>query len=180
MVSFTVLPTAPRFPSASKGAHSRRCTGSVSACQTFSGEWRSSRTRTSVHLSPCFCTCAPLAGPGAYGSRSVILFSHPLVQPNLNGAPRLQVMRSCFPSARSLQLIPSASRHTPGGCSFSGSDPMRRTLPSRSSICISSAHSKLFGDSGFLRRTRCTACAVHAHPRSLSKPTYGAGSGCRW
>jgi hypothetical protein len=39
-VSFTV-PAVPRFPSASKGAHSRRCAGPVSACQTFPGEWRS-------------------------------------------------------------------------------------------------------------------------------------------
>src|SRR5262249_30254230 len=49
--SFTVAPTVPRLPSASKGAHSRRCAGSVSACQTFSGEWRSSLTRMSVHFS---------------------------------------------------------------------------------------------------------------------------------
>src|SRR2546427_734617 len=60
---------------ASNGAHSRRCAGSVSACQTFSGEWRSSLTRMSVHFSPSFRTCAPLAGPGAYCSRSVIFFS---------------------------------------------------------------------------------------------------------
>src|SRR6202011_438702 len=73
-VSFTV-PTVPRFPSTSKGAHSRRCAGSVSACQTFSGEWRSSLTRISVHFSPPFRTCAPLAGPGVYSSRSVIFFS---------------------------------------------------------------------------------------------------------
>src|SRR5437762_3209274 len=73
-VSFTV-PAVPRFPSTSKGAHSRRCAGSVSACQTFSGEWRNSLTRMSVHFSPSFCTCAPLAGPGAYCSRSVIYFS---------------------------------------------------------------------------------------------------------
>src|SRR5207244_188184 len=72
VVSFTVLPTVPRFPSASKGAHSRRCAGSVSAFQTFSGEWRSSLTRMSVHFSPSFRTCAPLAGPGVYLSRSVI------------------------------------------------------------------------------------------------------------
>src|SRR6202011_1218339 len=65
-------PTVPRFPSTSKGAHSRRCAGSVSACQTFSGEWRSSLTRISVHFSPPFRTCAPLAEPGAYGSRSII------------------------------------------------------------------------------------------------------------
>src|SRR5215468_7038582 len=73
-VSFTV-PTASRLPSTAKGAHSRRCAGSVSACQTFSGEWRSSLTRMSVHFSPSLRTCAPLAGPGAYCSRSVIFFS---------------------------------------------------------------------------------------------------------
>src|SRR5215471_4899622 len=72
-VSFTVLPTLPRLPSTSKGAHSRRCAGSVSACQTFSGEWRSSLTRMSVHFSPSFRTCAPPAGPGVYCSRSVTL-----------------------------------------------------------------------------------------------------------
>src|SRR3989475_3431588 len=75
VVSLTVLPTVPRLPSASKGAHSRRCTGSVSACQTLSCEWRSSLTRMSVHFSPSFRTCAPLAGPGAYCSRTVIFFS---------------------------------------------------------------------------------------------------------
>src|SRR5205807_1727106 len=75
VVSFTVAPTVPRLPSASKGAHSRRCAGSVSACQTFSGEWRSSLTRMSVHFSPSFRICAPLAGPGVYCSRSVIFFS---------------------------------------------------------------------------------------------------------
>src|SRR6266581_7081482 len=75
VVSFTVVPTVPRLLSASKGAHSRRCAGSVSACQTLSGEWRSSLTRMSVHISPSFRTCAPLAGPGAYCSRSVIFFS---------------------------------------------------------------------------------------------------------
>src|SRR6266568_497505 len=74
VVSFTV-PTVPRLPSASNGAHSRRCAGSVSACQTFSGEWRSSLTRMSVHFSPSFRTCAPLAGPGVYCSRSGIFFS---------------------------------------------------------------------------------------------------------
>src|SRR5262249_42770630 len=46
-VSFTV-PTASRRASTSNGAHSRRWAGSVSACQTFSGEWRSSLTRTSA------------------------------------------------------------------------------------------------------------------------------------
>src|SRR3984893_5046628 len=75
VVSFTLVPTVPRLPSASKGAHSRRCAGSVSASQTLSGEWRSSPTRTSVHFSPSFRTWAPLAGPGAYCSRSVIFFS---------------------------------------------------------------------------------------------------------
>src|SRR5882724_11435790 len=80
VVSFTVFPTVPRFPSASKGAHSRRCAGSVSACQTFSGACRSSLTRTSVHLSPSFSTCAKLAGPGAYCSRSLIFFSLPACQ----------------------------------------------------------------------------------------------------
>src|ERR1700736_5570848 len=75
VVSFTVLPTVPRLPSASKGDHSRRCTGSVSACQPFSGEWRSSLTRMSVHFSPSFCPCAPMAGPGVYCSRSVTFFS---------------------------------------------------------------------------------------------------------
>src|SRR5437762_4590853 len=75
VVSFTVVPTVSRLLSASKGAHSRRCAGSVSACQTFSGEWRSSLTRMSVHFSPSFRTSAPLAGPGVYCSRSVIFFS---------------------------------------------------------------------------------------------------------
>src|SRR5277367_6155656 len=81
-VSFTVFPTVPRLPSASKGAHSRSCAGSVSACQTFSGEWRSSRTRMSVHFSSLlplcpwsFCIRAPLAGPGVYCARSSIFFS---------------------------------------------------------------------------------------------------------
>src|SRR5258707_558812 len=75
VVSFTVVPTVPRLPSTSKGAHSRRCAGSVSARQTFSGDWRSSLTRMSVHFSPSFRTCAPLAGPGVYCSRSVTFFS---------------------------------------------------------------------------------------------------------
>src|SRR6202011_3053143 len=75
VVRFTVVPTVRRLPSTSKGAHSRRCAGSVSACQTFSGEWRSSLTRMSVHFSPSFRTCAPLAGPGVYCSRSLIFFS---------------------------------------------------------------------------------------------------------
>src|SRR5437867_8893033 len=75
VVSVTVVPTVPRLPLASKGAHSRRCAGSVSACQTSSGEWRSSLTRISVHFSPSFRTCAPLAGPGVYCSRSITFFS---------------------------------------------------------------------------------------------------------
>src|SRR5207302_5498970 len=73
-VSFTV-PTVPRLPSTSNGAHSRRCAGSVSACQTFSGGWPSSLTRMSVHFSPSFRTCAPLAGPGVYCWLSVIFSS---------------------------------------------------------------------------------------------------------
>src|SRR5579863_107693 len=80
VVSFTVVPAAPRLPSATKGAHSRRCAGSVIASQTFSGEWRSSRTRTSVHFSSpfgprSFRIRAMLAGPGVYCSRSSIFFS---------------------------------------------------------------------------------------------------------
>src|SRR5579872_2303674 len=78
-VRFTVAPTVPRLPSATKGAHSRRCAGSVSACQTFSGEWRSSLTRMSVHFSPSLRICAPLAGPGVYCSRSPIFFSLALI-----------------------------------------------------------------------------------------------------
>src|SRR5580693_3547028 len=68
-------PTVPRLASVTKGAHSRRCAGSVSACQTFSGAWRNSLTRTSVHFSPSFTICAPVAGPGVYCSRLVIFFS---------------------------------------------------------------------------------------------------------
>src|SRR5580658_8917329 len=79
VVSFTVVPTLPRLASASKGAHSRRCAGSVSACQIFSGEWRSSLTRMSVHFSPSFRICAPLAGPGVYCSRLVTVFSLALI-----------------------------------------------------------------------------------------------------
>src|SRR5579862_5599607 len=75
VVSFTVFPTVARFPSASKGAHSRRCAGSVSACQTFSGGWRSSLTRMRVHFSPSLRTSAPRAGPGVYCSRSIMFFS---------------------------------------------------------------------------------------------------------
>src|SRR5881398_3361668 len=74
VVSFAV-PTEPRLRSASNGAHSRSCAGSVNASHTLSREWRSSLTRTSVHFSPSFRTCAPAAGPGAYCSRSVIVFS---------------------------------------------------------------------------------------------------------
>src|ERR1700674_2312430 len=75
VVSFTLVPTVPRLLSLSNGAHSRSCAGSVSARQTFSGEWRISLTRTSVHFSPSFSTWAPLAGPGVYCARSVIFFS---------------------------------------------------------------------------------------------------------
>src|SRR3990172_11003035 len=92
VASFTVVPTAARLASASKGAHSRRCAGSVSACQTVSGEWRSSRTRMSVHFSPSFRTCAPLAGPGVYGSLLVIFslssFSLVWIDPCGRGAVR--------------------------------------------------------------------------------------------
>src|ERR1051326_5026796 len=80
VVSFTLLPTVARLPSASKGAHSRKCAGSVSACQTFSGECRSSRTRMSAQFSPsCFRICAPVAGPGVYGSRAGMFLSLALV-----------------------------------------------------------------------------------------------------
>src|SRR5579864_6558697 len=80
VVSFTVFPTVPRFPSASKGAHSRRCAGSVIASQTFSGECRNSRTRMSVQFSSpfgprSFRTCAMFAGPGVYRSRNGIFVS---------------------------------------------------------------------------------------------------------
>src|SRR5438445_12323375 len=74
VVSFAVVPTIPRLLSASKGAHSRSCAGSISACQTFSGEWRSSLTRTSVHFSPSLRTSAPEAAPGAYCSRLIMSF----------------------------------------------------------------------------------------------------------
>src|SRR5260221_2982990 len=92
-VSFTLVPTVPRAPSASKGAHSRRCAGSVNASQTFSGGWRSSLTRMSVQFSPSFRTCAPLAGPGVYCSRSVIsfllvFFSFVLIDPSGRGGVR--------------------------------------------------------------------------------------------
>src|SRR5215831_12695589 len=72
VASFTG-PTSPRLRSASNGAHSRSCAGSVNACQTFAGGWRSSRTRISVHFSPSFRTSAPAAGPGAYVSRLLIV-----------------------------------------------------------------------------------------------------------
>src|SRR5690242_18485549 len=71
--SFTV-PTVPRFRSESNGAHSRRCSGSVSAFHTLAGGWESSRTRTSVHLSPSLRTSAPEAAPGAYCSRLAMSF----------------------------------------------------------------------------------------------------------
>src|SRR6185312_3471234 len=77
VVSFTVVPAMPRLPSASKGAHSRRWAGSVIACHTFSGAWRKSFVRTSVHFSPSLCTCATLAGPGVYCSRLGIILGLP-------------------------------------------------------------------------------------------------------
>src|SRR4030095_15638286 len=73
VVSFAV-PTVARFRSESNGAHSRRCSGSVSACHTLAGGWRSSRTSTSVQLSPSFRTSAPAAAPGAYCSRVFMSF----------------------------------------------------------------------------------------------------------
>src|SRR5262247_2079078 len=66
--SFAV-PTAPRDRSESNGAHSRRCSGSVSAFQTFAGGGGRSRTRKSVHFSPSFRISAPEAAPGVYCSR---------------------------------------------------------------------------------------------------------------
>src|SRR5215831_3568274 len=84
VVSLTVVPATLRLPSASTGAHSRRCAGSVIACQTFSSEWRSSLTRTSVHFSPSFCIRAPLAGPGVYCLRSAIIFSLVLIAHQLS------------------------------------------------------------------------------------------------
>src|ERR1051326_1269803 len=64
VVSLTVAPAVPRLVSASKGAHSRSCAGSVSARQTFSGAWPSSLTRTRVHFSPSFRTWAPVRKDG--------------------------------------------------------------------------------------------------------------------
>src|SRR5437899_4301338 len=112
VVSFTVVPAVPRLPSASKGAHSRRCAGSVSACQTFSGEWRSSLTRMSVHFSPSFRTCAPLAGPGAYCSRSITVFSlsffsFVLIDPRGRGAVRAHLCE------RTRTDGPEPARHPP-------------------------------------------------------------------
>src|SRR5689334_25322408 len=75
VVSFTVFPSVARLPSASNGAHSRRCAGSVNACQTLSGGCRRSLTRIKVHFSPSFRTSAPEAGPGVYCLRSVIFSS---------------------------------------------------------------------------------------------------------
>src|SRR3989454_7245460 len=75
VVSFTLAPTVPRLPSTSKGSHSRRCAGSVSACQTFSGEWRSSLRRTSVHFSPSFRICAPPADPVCTARALASIFS---------------------------------------------------------------------------------------------------------
>src|SRR5215470_6170779 len=93
VVSLAVAPVVPRFASASKGAHSRSCAGSVSACHTFSGEWRSSLTRTRVHLSPPFCTRATLAGPGAYCSRSVVILLLVLLVLNKNTLPTCQLAK---------------------------------------------------------------------------------------
>src|SRR6185312_4942847 len=73
VVSFTVAPVVPRLPSASKGAHSWICAGSVSACQTLSGAWRSCLTRTRVQFSPSFRV-------GTRRTRRVLLASgHPFL-----------------------------------------------------------------------------------------------------
>src|SRR5678816_1550670 len=61
------------LPSASNGAHSRICTGSVSASQTLSGECCRSLVITSAQFSPFFSTFAVIA-PGVYCSRGVISF----------------------------------------------------------------------------------------------------------
>src|SRR5499426_1183004 len=119
VVSFTVVPTVARFPSASNGAHSRRCAGSVSACQTLSGEWRSSLTRTSVHFSPSFRTCAPLAGPGVYCARLLIFFSfssfslvliYPCGRGGVREHPRTRTRTSATEQAN---VLPSAQRPLP-------------------------------------------------------------------
>src|SRR5215471_11760253 len=119
VVSFTLVPTVPRLPSASKGAHARRCAGSVSACQTFSGEWRRSLTRTSVHFSPFFCTCAPLAGPGVYCARLLIFFSfssfslvliYPCGRGGVREHPRTRTITSATEQAN---VLPSAQRPLP-------------------------------------------------------------------
>src|SRR2546430_1399866 len=82
--SFSSAPSPPllqrfgrrsRTPSIyANGAHSRRCSGSVSAFQTFAGGEGRARTRTSVHFSPSFRTSAPEAAPGAYCSRPLMSF----------------------------------------------------------------------------------------------------------
>src|SRR5579864_8360912 len=113
---FTV-PTVPRLPSTSKGAHSRRCAGSVSACQTFSGEWRSSLTRMSVHFSPSFRTCAPLAGPGVYCSRSVIFFS-------LSFFSLVFLIDSCDPCGRG-----GVREHLRARTRTGGTEPARHRSP---------------------------------------------------
>src|SRR6476660_3125623 len=72
--SFAV-PTVPSLRSASNGAHSRSCSGSVSAFQTLGGGWERSRTRTSVHVSPSLRTSAPEAAPGTYCSSLFMVLS---------------------------------------------------------------------------------------------------------
>src|SRR5215510_7584667 len=112
VVSFTVFPTFPKLPSDSKGAHSRKFLGSVSACQTLSGEWRSSLTRTSVHFSPSFRICAPLAGPGVYCARLLIFFSfssfslvliYPCGRGGVREHPRTRTITSATEQANVLQ-----------------------------------------------------------------------------
>ena len=84
-------PTAPRLRSASNGAHSRRCAGSVSACQTFAGGWRSSRTRTSVHFSPSFLDLGAGRGAGrvlSHGCSSSSFLSWMVPAPSGRGGVR--------------------------------------------------------------------------------------------
>src|SRR2546422_6416967 len=63
VVSFTLAPTVPRLPSASKGAHSRSCAGSVSACQTFSGGGRGPPPPNSGPPPPPLSSSAPPGRP---------------------------------------------------------------------------------------------------------------------
>src|SRR2546430_16589003 len=62
VVSFTLVPTVPRLPSASNGAHSRSRAGPVRACQTFWGGWGRFFTTQRVPFSPFLRNCATLGG----------------------------------------------------------------------------------------------------------------------